>query len=618
MSAAGRWLAVAAVAIALAGAGARAADAPQPGPELRKRIDEGAALYAQRCASCHDHPRERIPPRESLRYRSPEAVARALTRGAMQHVAGPVGDREAGALAAFLTGREPGMGPAPKPNRCSGDPAPVVARASDWPLIGRDLENTRFAPDPGWRPEDTPRLALAWAFAYPDGASGPPIVVGGRVFLASGTGEVFSLDAGSGCAWWTHPTDRLVRGVSFGSAGGGRSAVFFGDHRGYVTALDARTGALLWTTRVEDHVLAKITAPPSVHEGRLFVPVSSIEDPLQHAEDYPCCTFRGSVVALDAATGRLLWKRYTIPEEPKPVASSAPDGPPRYGPAGAAIWSPLTIDPRRGLVYATTGESYDDGNPEGAHAIVAWDLATGERRWQRQFKPPDEARACRAADGGSDCRNLFEFGTPVVLHTLASGRQILLAGQKSGFVYALDPDAEGAVLWRARPAVGGDMGGIMYGLAVDASTVYAPISDSDARPPDRPGGLVALDAATGEMRWRVAGRDPVCSWGTQGCVAAHVAAVTALPGVVFSGAWDGHLRAYAAKDGSLLWDFDTARSFDAVNGVPATGGQVSGWPQIAVDGSLYVTSGASSMDRPGNALLVFRVDEGESEPAGGR
>ena len=128
------------------------------------------------------------------------------------------------------------------------------------------------------------------------------------------------------------------------------------------------------------------------------------------------------------------------------------------------------------------------------------------------------------------------------------------------------------------------------------------------RAPHRPGGLAALDAATGQTRWRVEGRDPVCSWGAEGCVAAHVAAATAIPGVVFSGAWDGHLRAYATRDGSLLWDFDTGRSFDAVNGIPATGGQVSGWPQIVADGALYVTSGASSMDRPGNALLVFSVD----------
>ena len=460
-SAVGRWLPIAVLVFLVATAGARAADAPAAGPELQKRIDEGAALYGERCATCHDHPRERIPPRESLRYRSPEAVLRTLTRGAMEHLAGSLDGGQARALAAFLTGRMPGPGSQPRPNRCLGDAEPVVARANDWPVIGRDLENTRYAAHPGWRAEQTPRLALKWVFAYPDGASGPPIVVGGRVFLASGTGEVFSLDARSGCTWWTYASDRLVRGVTFGSAADGRAAVFFGDHKGFVTALDARTGTRLWTSQVEDHVLAKLTAPPSFHDGRLYVPVSSIEDPLQHAPGYACCSFRGSVVSLDAATGRLLWKTYTIPEEPKPLARLSPDAPPRFGPAGAAIWNPLTIDRKRGLVYATTGESYDDGNPEGAHAIVAWDLATGQRRWLRQFKPETEARACRKGGGESDCRNLFEFGTPVVVHTLASGRQILLAGQKSGFVYGLDPDADGAVLWRARPAQGGDMGGIM-------------------------------------------------------------------------------------------------------------------------------------------------------------
>ncbi|TFG96286.1 MAG: hypothetical protein E4H11_03660, partial [Myxococcales bacterium] len=513
-----RWLPVVGLLVLVVAASAHGADAPEAGTELQKQIDAGAALYGQRCATCHDHPRERIPPRESLGYRSPEAVFRALTRGVMKDVAGSLDADQARELTAFLTGRMPGSLPKPKPNRCAGDAVPVVARANDWPVIGRDLENTRYAAQPGWRAEETARLALKWVFAYPEGATGPPIAVGGRVFLASGTGEVFSLDAHSGCAWWTYASDRLVRGVSFGTRADGGAAVFFGDHKGFVTALDARTGALLWTSQIEDHVLAKITAPPSVFDGRVYVPVSSIEDPLQHEATYACCTFRGSVVALDAATGRILWKTYTIPEEPKPLARRTPDGPPRYGPAGAAIWNPLTIDRKRGLVYATTGESYDDGNPEGAHAIIAWDLATGEQRWLRQFKPEPEARACREGGGESDCRNLFEFGTPVVLHTLASGKQILLAGQKSGFVYGLDPDADGAPLWRARPAQGGDMGGIMYGLAVDASALYAPISDLELQAPARPGGLVALDAASGETRWRVEGHEPVCSWGAEGCV----------------------------------------------------------------------------------------------------
>jgi len=399
-----------------------AADAPAPEPELQKRIDEGAALYAERCASCHDHPRERIPPREALRYRSPEAVHRALTRGAMQHVAGSLDAEEAGSLAAFLTGSLPGSLPQPLPNRCAGEPPPVEARAGDWPFIGRDLENTRHAPRPGWRAEETPRLALKWAFAYPDGASGPPIVVGGRVFLASGTGEVFSLDARTGCSWWSHATERLVRAVTFGTTSGDTPAVFFGDHKGFVTALDARTGALVWTTRVEEHVLAKITAPPSFYEGRLYVPLSSIEDPLQHEPGYACCTFRGSVVALDAATGRLLWKSYTIPEEPKPLAGATPDGakplagatpdaakplagaapdgakplagatpggPTRYGPAGAAIWNPLTIDRKRGLVYAATGGVLRRRQPRGR----ARDRRLGPRHGEEALAAAVQARA---------------------------------------------------------------------------------------------------------------------------------------------------------------------------------------------------------------------------------
>ena len=601
------WLSAAWLLAALAGALARAAEPPPGDAATREQGDRGEALYRQRCASCHDHAQGHIPPREALRYWPPDTLVTALERGAMDHVAGPLGANDVRALATFLTGRAPAATPPAQPPRCADPAGPVVASAGDWPMIGRDLENTRRASGAGIDAAQLPRLKLRWAFAYPGGASGPPIVVGGRVFLASGTGQVFSLDARSGCAFWTHESGGIVRTLAFGAAGG-EPAVFFGDHRGFATALDARTGRRLWTTQVEDHVLAKITAPPAYHAGRLYVPVSSIEDPLQHEPGYACCSFRGSVAALDATDGKRLWKTYTIAEAPAPLPRASADAPARTGPAGAAIWTPLTIDVRRQLVYAATGESYDDGNPEGAHAIVAYDLATGARRWQQQFKPEELARECRQSSQGSDCRNLFEFGAPVVLETLRDGRQILLAGQKSGFVYGLDPDAEGRVLWQARPARGGDMGGIMYGLAVEAGVVYAPIADPEAKPPDRPGGLAALDAATGRPLWRAPGRDPRCSWGTVGCSAAEIAAATAIPGAVFSGAWDGHVRAYAAKDGARAWDFDTGRSFDAVNGGTATGGQVSGWPVVVANGAVYVTSGASSLERPGNALLVFGVD----------
>lgn len=573
-------------------------------------LERGRSVYAERCAGCHDHPTGRTPHRAALLYRTPAAVARSLTQGAMQPMAAGIAADDIRALATFLTGRVPQDEPEPSPNRCREPGGPVAIGPGDWPTTGKDLANTRHQDDPGLDVAALPRLKLKWAFAQPGGATGPVAVAGGRIFLAVGTGDVFSLDARTGCAHWTFSTGQLVRSVTVATLSTGRSTVLFGDNRGFVTALDAQTGTKLWAAQVEEHPLSKVTAAPSFYGDRVYVPMSSIEDPLQHDPAYECCTSRGSVTALDAHTGKLLWKKYTIVEEPKPLPRTSTTGPQLSAPAGGAVFSPLTIDAKRKLVYAATGSSYDDGNWPDSHAIVAYDLATGERRWSRPFKPIDQVEACRKA-GDSDCRNNFDFAAPVVLRSLPDGKQILVAGQKSGFAYGLDPDADGKVLWTTRVSRGTDLGGLMYGLAVDGTAALFPISDtpdSFTQPAIPPGGLVALDVRSGEILWRRAPEEAVCSWGNEFCLSASIAAATAIPGAVFQGTADGHVRAYSTSGGSPLWDFDTGRSFRAVNGIDATGGQVNGWPVVVVDGAVYVVSGASTQAKPGNALLVFSVD----------
>jgi polyvinyl alcohol dehydrogenase (cytochrome) len=567
----------------------------------------GALVYTEHCAKCHDGQVARAPWRTALHYRTPNAIVRALRTGTMREQGSKLALEEQELVAHFLTGLPVVAEPEPLPNRCAFPAPPVAIGSGDWPLLGGNSANSRLQPRPGLSARDLGKLELAWAFAAPSGASGGATYASGRVFLASGSGEVFALDAKTGCAHWVHADAGLVRNVSLGTPEDGRTRVFYGDGRGNVTALDAQSGEKLWTRAVEEHPLAKITAAPTHHQGRIYVPMSSIEDPLMHDPAYACCTFRGSVSALDARTGKKIWKTYTIEEEPArlPRASDAPPGPERYAPAGGAIWTPLTIDARRGVVYAATGESYDDGNPRDAHSIVAYDLATGDRRWARSFKPPEQAETCRGSEV-SDCRNAFEFGASVVLHTLASGKDVLLAAQKSGYAYALDPDAEGRVLWSTRVSQGGDMGGTMYGLAVEGDTAFFPASDLYT---PRPGGLVAVDVRSGEKRWSIPAPDAVCSWGTVGCSSASIAAATAIPGAVFQGTDDGHLRAYSTRDGSLLFDFDSGRSFEAVNGIAAIGGNAGGYPVLPAGGTLFIVSGANTNRRTGNALLALRPRE---------
>lgn len=625
-----------------------ASEMPAADPASAAAAERGKPLYAERCASCHDQPTGRTPHREALLFRTPGAIVRALERGPMRPMAAGLSEADRAAIAAYLTGALPRPEPEPKPNACPragglfGPKLPAVG-ADDWPDLGRDLANTRFAPNAGIDAGNVGRLALAWAWAIPSGAAGAVSVAGERVYLATGTGDVVALDAKSGCTLWSHPTDRLVRSVSVATLSNGRGIVVFGDGRAFVTALDAKSGRRLWSTALEDHALAKVTAAPSVLGDRVYVAMSTIEDPLQHFPDYPCCTSRGSVAALDARTGRLLWKQFTVRDAPRPAAevaaaggaptrpphqlaaSPAPgpapeippssDPPARFLPAGGAIFAPLTLDAKRGVVYAATAASYDDGYWPDAQSVVAYDLATGERRWARMFKTPEQVAACRRTEKESDCRNNYDFAAPVVLHALPDGREILLAAQKNGEAHALDPDAGGAVLWTARFAKGTDLGGLMYGMAVADGLAFLPISDTPhhfTQPPGRPGGMAALDPVDGVIRWKRAAEEPKCAWTDGPCLSGSISAATAVPGVVFHASGDGWLRARRTADGEVLWRFDTGVPVDAVNGVPAHGGQLHGWAVVAAGGRLYVVSGASAQGKPGNALLVFEVGDGEA------
>lgn len=581
-------------------------------PDTLDPKDLGSRIYLQKCASCHDHPQNNIPPRASLAYRTPEAIQYALLQGAMKPMTEGLSAAEVEAVVVLLAGRKPRPLPDLMAAACTTAAAPLTVAPNDWLNNGGSHTNTRFR-DHGWLTGETaPRLKLAWSFGYPGGASGPAVLAGDRAFLPAGFGYVVSLDAATGCTRWAFRLPgRIVRSLAVSGPTGAqqRPAVYFGDDKATVTAVDAETGKELWSVHIEDNVLSRVTGSPSVHDGRVLVPLSSIEDPMTHVSTHACCTSRGGVAALDAATGRVIWRQYHIAEAAHPMPLERPDGPPRFGPAGAATYVPLAVDVTRGLVYASTAEEYGMLNPPGPYSVIAYDLATGERRWQQQFVPTGAEReaACKAV-AETDCRNIFSMGTAPLIHTFADGRQLLLAGQKWGYVYAMDPDDGGRVVWRNKVSTGGDMGGVLYGLASDGERIYVPISDVDVATPGSAGSLLALDPATGRTLWRRDGPTPRCGWEAPYCIAAQIAALSAVPGAVFGGYNDGWMRAFSTRDGREIFAFDTARDLHTVNGVPARGGQVSGYPVVVGRHALFVTSGASSVERPGNALLVFTVD----------
>ncbi|HQR04644.1 MAG: PQQ-binding-like beta-propeller repeat protein [Proteobacteria bacterium] len=575
---------------------------------------KGAEIFARTCASCHDHPQGRVPPSSSLGFRSPESIVGVLTTGPMKPMtqAANLSVEDIRALATHLTGRQPGTGPKPKPNLCTTHGAPVRIGPDDWPDLAHDIDNSGYQARPGITAADLPRLKLKWAYAYGGGIGSEPIVAGGRVFTSTGTGDVVALDADTGCTRWTYATDNSIRRVSVGASVShpDQPMVFVGDTKGYVYAIDASNGTLRWKTRVEDHILTRLTASPVLAGDRLFVPISSMEDPLTHDPDYACCTFRGGVAAIDANSGKLLWKTHTIAQAPRLTGRKSEHGQPLSSPAGASIWTPLVADMKRGVVYAATGESYNMANPAGAYSIMAFDMKTGAVRWQQSTLPPARVRdaECKARGEDTDCRNIFGYGSPPLLATASNGRQYVIAGQKYGVVYALDPDRKGRIVWHNKVSYGGDVGGVMYGMASAGDEIVVPIGDVDARPGMNPGAVVKLNLVDGKELWRTPAPAPECSWGTRGCHAAQSASVALLPDFAFVGSWDGHLRAYDRSSGKILWQTDTAGKFPAVNGVVAEGGAVSGYAQAVVNGALYVTSGAASQRRPGNALLVYTED----------
>jgi len=575
---------------------------------------DGAKVFADRCVSCHTGAADsRAPALETLRARTPEAIIEALVNGAMRPQGSRMSGAERRAVAEFVAGRRmagdvagSSTGRCTTAVRSSGNPGAAWSGWSPSPT------NTRFQPraQAGLAAADVPRLTLKWAFGFPDASSAwsQPTVVGGRLFVGSQNGTVYSLDAKTGCIRWTFAAAGGVRtAVSVTPSATGQLVAYFGDTAANVYALDAESGKSLWVRKVDDHPLARITGSPVVRENRVYAPVSSYEESQGADPQYGCCTFRGSVAALDATTGAVVWKTYMIPDEPRSRGTSSA-GVALWGPSGSAIWSSPAIDVKRGALYVATGNAYSGPAHASSNAVVAIDLASGRIRWQRQFTPNDVyLTGCRA--GNANCPETngpdFDFGSPPILATDSRGRDLIVIGQKSGVAHAIDPDQSGEVVWQYRAGRGGVLGGIEWGSAADAARAYFAVSDITQ---PQPGGLHAVLLATGERAWLAPPAPAKCVSG-RGCNAAQSAAVTVIDGVVFSGSNDGSLRAYAAADGSLVWEFDTNREFQTVNGVAAKGASMIGPGPVVVDGMLFVGSGYGAFGgRAGNVLLAFGFD----------
>lgn len=571
------------------------------------------AIFQAKCAGCHNAGNTvGAPPLETLRRMSSRAILAALETGKMKEIAGSISPADRESLANSLGTAE--ALPAAASSQCA---SPAASRKGLPAWNGwADPANTRFQPAraAGLTSQTTPKLKLKWAFGFPSvtTAFGAPAVVGGSVFVGAANGAVYSLDARTGCTHWTYTAAAGVRTAPVIDDAG--HAAYFGDLRGNVYAVDAATGGLIWKVRVDQHPLAVITGSPKLYAGRLYVPVSGRDESIAATNPtYECCTFRGSVVALDAATGSRIWQAYTIPDAPKETGRNA-KGVKTWGPSGAVPWSSPTLDVEKKVLYIGTGVNYSQPPTNTSDAILAFDMKSGRLLWSRQFTPGDTYNfACGA--GAKDKTNCpkdpyidSDLGNSGILRELAGHKRILVASDKSGMVYGLDPDHAGEILWKQKIAAGGANGGTMWGGASDESgAAYIGISDFTPGKPAVGGGLIALQLATGEKLWLTPAPKPACL-ALPGCSAAQPAPVTVIPGVAFLGSWDGHLRAYETKTGKIIWDFDTLRDFQTVNGVKARGGSINSMAPVVAGGSLYITSGYTGSGMPGNVLLAFSVE----------
>jgi len=491
-----------------------------------------------------------------------------------------------------------------KAQNCAVNAAMDPSSGAAWNGWGVDLANSRFQGASQLRASDVPHLRLKWAFGLAGAKQvfGEPVVVAGRVFFSDDTGAVYSVSADTGCLYWKFQADAGVRSAVSIRPDKPSPTAYFGDLKANAYALDAQKGTLRWKVQVDEHPMARITGAVQVFEDRIYVPVASGEEGASSRPDYPCCTFRGSLVALDAATGKQVWKTYTIAEEPKVVGKNA-NGTPRWAPAGGGIWSAPTIDPKRRAIYVGTGDAYTSPAPKNTDAVMALDLATGKVLWSVQGTENDAwVVGCMSPKPLENCPKDFgpdvDFGSPPILRDLPGGRTLLIAGQKSSNVWGYDPDQHGAVVWRtALTNKTTEFGGkIVWGGAADDQSAYFGLG---------PGGIAAVDIRNGERRWftPLAPADGLSQHtGQEGPLAA-------IPGVVFSGGFDGVLRALSAADGKVIWQFNTVRDYQTVNGVAAKGGSMGSAGPVVAGGTLFAPTGYVGVRNaiPGNVLLAFSV-----------
>jgi polyvinyl alcohol dehydrogenase (cytochrome) len=587
----------------------------------------GEQVYSQICANCHEAGVPKAASRGMMGFMSPISIHRAITTGVMTDMAADLSDQEKINVVKFITGKSPldTVGTF-QGKACQG--AQAKFDMNEPPALvgwGFTSNNRRMISDEiaGITRDNVKSLKLKWAFGFPNAvrARSHPAAAGGAVFVGSQDGTLYALDRDTGCIRWSYIADAEIRtGLVIAPWQAGQaqasSLTYFGDFLGTVYAVDTFTGKEVWKIRPDDHPNATITATPTLYEDRLYISVSALEVVNAVNPAYECCSFRGAVVAVHAADGAVQWKTHTISDPLEPHGTNAA-GTQQYGPSGAPVWNTPAIDGKRRQLYVGTGENFSSPATKTSDAIFAIGLDDGDVRWTFQATPNDAWNASCTVAPRSSCPTEdgpdFDFGGQSVIAQHSDGTDYVVAGQKSGIVWALNPDT-GKLVWKNKVGRGGVIGGVHFGISVSGDRVIVPISDAVADPSyidnyegtPRP-GLYALDLKTGEYLWQWAAED-ICG-GDPLCMKGNSAVPTTTEQLAIAGSLDGHLRIHDIQSGEILWDFDTTQEVASVTGIPAKGGAMEGGAAALLQGGmLFVNSGyLFNRHMPGNAFFAFEI-----------
>lgn len=574
-------------------------------------------LFTTACATCHlDNGSSRAPDLTHLGSMTPRSIIASLETGKMQSQGSALTREQKIALAEYITQRE--FSTAHKPlNFCNDSESKIKdVKYSGW---GGNLEGTGFISESVAQlsKDAIPNLKLKWSFGFEGGTvtRTKPTVIGNFIIFGSQYGEVYCLNMKNGCVKWMFEAGANVRGgIAVSEDLGEELRVYFADFGGNTYSLKADTGELIWKTSVKNDPNNAVTGTAAYFDGIVYIPLTSMEVVTAGNNSYECCKSSGQIVAVDALSGKEIWRHRVIQDVATERGVNAV-GAKKFGPSGSPVWSSPTVDTKRGLLYIGTGENNSNPPTKNSDAIQALDLKTGELKWNYQATSKDAYISACADPNSANCPEPsgpdVDFGMAPILTNRIDGKDVLIVGQKSGVVHCLDPDT-GQLLWKKRIGRGGALGGIHWGMATDGNLAYATNSDwlefggddtFDANP-----GLFALNLMNGDIIWKSTS-DPMICKGKAGCYNSNSAAPTLIPGAVFAGSLDGHARAYDSANGDLLWEFDTNRSFDTVNGIEAHGGAIDGPGPVVANGMVFINSGYALFGQmPGNVLLAFSTE----------